>query len=550
MKKKATLKTCRRASQVFIAVLFILIPIANRSDYSYVYGNYLAFHLFGIPFADPLAVLQLTLKNHYITLENTIGALIPLLLAFALGTVFCSWLCVYGLLSEWIHLLSKKLLPRGYRGLPLRRPGFPFKMAVFVAGFTGFFVFSTTPILNQLSLAAWYSRFFQYLFGQDVVSLCFLFLLALLFMEFLARKRLWCRYICPQSVLIILAKQLNRKRMKVVFVQEKCICKPGFDRCEMACTLRLQPKSMGRLLETECSNCGDCVVACTKMGRALSFTFPLGREFSERAQLKEKLPILKKTATVLVCLMVSVGLGYLVVREMPNMKFSAGSPAIDNVLLSNKKIGWNDGRARYYELLPGGTFICVGGDWPVEGFKGWKWEPVDERGSFKINKQASMPGAYAVAKMEATIGNATSFFLEQYVDGKRVEGEEQTFTIQSYSPIVESHASTATLMDARVILNRYADEVYILDLMVRDPGGKKIKRILSQGDLITTEGMLTAVHRWINSPVITASEGRPPKLPIHTSMEIRFRDGRSKQVTFLTESMKDRSSEEFEDLWF
>jgi len=550
MKKKGPLKTYRRCFQVFIAVVFIVIPIANRSDYSYVYGNYLAFHLLGIPFADPLAVLQLTLKNHYITLENTIGALVPLLLAFALGTVFCSWLCVYGLLSEWTHQLSKKLLPPGYRGLPLGRPGFPFKMGVFVAGFIGFFVFSTTPILNQLSLAAWYSRFFQYLFGQDVVSLCFLFLLALLCIEFLARKRLWCRYVCPQSVLIILAKQLGRKRMRVAFAEEKCICKPGYERCDRACSLQLQPKTLDRILETECSNCGDCVVACTKMGRALFFKFPLGRELSRRVQLKGKIPILKKTAAALGCLVVFVGLGYLVVREMPRVKFSTGSPAIDNVLLSNKKIRWNDGRARYYEFLPDGTLICVGGDWPVEGFKGWQWESVDEKGSFKILQQASMPGVYAIARVSTTIGKGVSFIFEQYVDGKKVEGEEQTFTIQVYSPVENSHVVTATIMDARVILNRYADEVYILELTVQDPGGKQIKRILSRGDLITTEGMLTAVHRWINSPVITASEGGPPKLPIHTSMELRFRDGRSKQVTFLTDSIKNRSSEMFEDLWF
>ncbi len=550
MKKKGTLKTYRRCFQVCIAVVFIVIPIANRSDYSYVYGNYLAFHLFGIPFADPLAVLQLTLKNHYITLENTIGALIPLLLAFTLGTVFCSWLCVYGLLSEWTHQLSKKLLPRGYRGLPLNRPGFPFKMAVFVVGFIGFFIFSTTPILNQLSLAAWYARFFQYLFGQDIVSLCFLFLLALLFIEFLARKRLWCRYVCPQSVLIILAKQLSRKRMRVAFTEEKCICKPGYERCDRACSLALQPKTVNRMLETECSNCGDCVVACTKMGRALGFEFPLGGELSRRVQLKAKVPILKKIAGAFICVVLLVGLGYLAFREMSNVHFSTGNSATSNRLLSNTKISWNDGRARYYELLPDGTFICVGGDWPVEGFKGWQWEPVDEKGSFKILQQATMPGNYVIAGMSTTIDKGSSFVLEQYVDGKRVDEEEQKFVIETYSPIEESHTDTATLMDARVILNRYADEVYILDLTVQDPGGKKIKRILSQGDLITTEGMLTAVHRWINSPVITASEGGPPKLPIHTSMEIRFRDGRSKQVTFLTGSVKDRSAEVFEDLWF
>ena len=238
MMKKPDLKTYRRTFQIFIAVAFIVIPILNRSRYSMVYGNFLSFHMFGIPIADPLAVLQLTIKNVYFTLDNFIGALLPLLLALSLGTVFCSWICPYGLFSEWTQRLKKKLLPRKFKGFPQYIHGFTFKMAVFVVGFAGFFLLSTTPVLNQLSTAAWYARFFQYYFGQDFISLCYLFLFGLLFIEFVTGKRLWCRYICPQSVLIILTKLLNPKRLRVKFAEEKCICKPGYERCDMACTLR------------------------------------------------------------------------------------------------------------------------------------------------------------------------------------------------------------------------------------------------------------------------------------------------------------------------
>ena len=74
-----------KAFQIFIAVAFIVIPMLNRSRYSMVYGNFLSFHMFGIPIADPLAVLQLTIKNVYFTIDNFIGTLLPLLLALSLG---------------------------------------------------------------------------------------------------------------------------------------------------------------------------------------------------------------------------------------------------------------------------------------------------------------------------------------------------------------------------------------------------------------------------------------------------------------------------------
>ena len=122
-------------------------------------------------------------------------------------------------------------------------------------------------------MPAWYARFFQYLFGQDYFSLSILFLLTLLVIEFAAQKRLWCRYVCPQSVIISLVKQLNAKRLRVVFDLEKCLCRSAHEHCREACSLALEPKTVGTSPEMDCTNCGDCVVACKKIGRALSFQY-------------------------------------------------------------------------------------------------------------------------------------------------------------------------------------------------------------------------------------------------------------------------------------
>ncbi len=555
--KKPTLTFYRRLFQLFVAVIFIIVPILNRSDYSAVYGNFLSLHAFGIPLADPLAVLQLTVKNFYLTLDNFIGTLLPLLLAFFLGTVFCSWVCPYGLFSEWTQNLSKRILPKSFKGLPVTRNGFPLKLVVFVVGFILFFIFSTTPILNQLSTAAWYARFFQYLFGQDIISWCFLFLLALLAVEFFAQKRLWCKYVCPQSILIILTKNLNKKRLKIGFDEEKCICKPGYERCEMACHLTLNPKQVNIPREMECSNCGSCVVACNRMGNALSFQFPYGEQYQLGQKLKKLLPgraVLLKTG---IALLVVAGLGTGTYFSVQNIMLSDSRPEIKSALLADKKISWHNSKAEYFELLADGTLICVGGDWPTEGFKGWQWQPVGDNGSFKIIRHSTNPeeSEYTIVRVDGKLTGSSHVTLEnshnKEGEVKEVEaGTSEQQTIGIYETLQNNHLEQATSMDSRVILNRYADEVYILDLKVFDQGGKKIKKVLSEGDLITTEGMLTAVHKWINSPVITASEGSPPALPIHTRMELRYHDGRTKKISFITTKSVDRTSEVFEDLWF
>ncbi len=270
--KKPGLLACRRTVQTGVALAFIVIPWLNHVHISFVYGNFLSFHLLKFPLADPLAVLQVTSKNGYLSGELLVGAGIALAIAAGLGTIFCAWACPFGLLSEWGQTFSKWL--RGKSARP-RHPAFlrPFrvKITLFLVGLAGFFTFSTTPVLNQLSLPAWYSRIFQFWFEQRHVSLAIGFLALVLAVEILAGSRLWCRYICPQSVLIGLAKQLNQRRLRVHFHPRACICKRGVDPCGQACTLQLNPKRLSGRLENQCTNCGDCVAACAGRGKALTF---------------------------------------------------------------------------------------------------------------------------------------------------------------------------------------------------------------------------------------------------------------------------------------
>jgi len=273
--KKTDLKTWRRTVQYLVAVAFIVIPLLNHYRISYFSGNFLSFHAAGLPLADPLAVLQITLKNFYLSADLFIGAGIALGLAAILGTVFCSWVCPFGLLSELMQSFSRKMLPKSYKGITVKGTGFRIKLTLFLFGLAGFLIFSTTPVLNQLSLPAWYSRIFQFYFEQQHISLAILFLLFILLIESAARKRLWCRYVCPQSFLIIIAKFLNCRRLKIGFTSDDCISKgTKQDPCQRACSLSLNPKTLGSTgLEAACTNCGDCVVVCKKLGRALAFQF-------------------------------------------------------------------------------------------------------------------------------------------------------------------------------------------------------------------------------------------------------------------------------------
>lgn len=538
--KKANLKTYRRAFQIFVALAFIIIPLLNRSRYSMVYGNFLSFHAFGIPFADPLAVLQLTIKNWYFTVDNFIGTLLPVMLAFVLGTVFCSWICPYGLFSEWTQKLSRKVFPKSYKGLPLQKKGFPFKLIVFGFGFAGFFLLSTTPILNQLSTAAWYARFFQYYFGQDIISLCYLFLFALLFIEFVAGKRLWCRYICPQAVLIVLTKLLNPKRMKVVFREEKCICKPGYERCDMACTLSLKPKILTQNLETECSNCGDCVVACNKMGKALSFVSPM-----TKALLPDFRTARKYTCRLLAVSVVA-GLTFLVYSQVD---FSSGPEKIKHKLLTDKRIILNSEKFETLDLLSNGMIVVSGTEWPMDGSANWRWQPEGEQGSFKIIPNSRQPENFTLVHVTDYLANGSKVKFEHNGTALAEYFPKEQYSVTELKNIPKKKNIPFASVEGRVVLYQYANQTYVLNLEVIDPVGV-IKKIETNGKHIGMETMLTNVKKWINSPQIIVSEGAAPKLPFSTHMNVIFHDGHTEEMHFETSTIVDKSSEEFDDPWF
>ena len=265
---KPGLKTSRRIIQTIVALAFVLIPWLNHHQISWIHGNFLSLKLYKLPLADPLAVLQIILKNNYWALDLMIGAGIALGLAALLGTVFCSWVCPFGLISELFQgLNTRKALPK-----KPRPPGFKIKLVLFTTGILGFLIFSTTPVLNQLSLPAWYSRIFQFWFEQGHISLALAILPALALAEGLLGRRLWCRYLCPQSVVISLAKQITPQRLRVEFTPKSCTCR-GHSPCASACTLDLDPRRFKGRWETECTNCGDCINQCKEHGAALNFKF-------------------------------------------------------------------------------------------------------------------------------------------------------------------------------------------------------------------------------------------------------------------------------------
>ncbi len=270
----------RRFVQAAVLLLLAALPWLNRSGFTGMKGSLFAFDCFGLPFADPLGAVQVFLSGIVPGWRLIGGALLALMLALCLGRVFCSWLCPFGFLSELVHKLHRN---------DARKPGgFRSRAAVAAVGLA-LVPLLGIPLLNQLSLpgglslglitaSAPLSAKTVHPLPQQVFffALPFLPVLAVLIAEVVTGKRLWCRWVCPQSVLLTLMARLPlapRLRRRL----DRCTCKPGAQACRSACPLGLDPRSPRSASPLECTNCGACVLACSRVHGEAPAALEIGR---------------------------------------------------------------------------------------------------------------------------------------------------------------------------------------------------------------------------------------------------------------------------------
>lgn len=259
----------RRLAQVAALLLLAVLPWLNRSGFTSMKGSLFAFDFFGLPFADPLGAAQVALSGIVPGWRLAAGGLVVLIAALCLGRIFCSWICPFGLLSELVHGIRGKSSSKAFKH------GFRSRAAIALIGLAlvplvGF------PLLNQLSLPGGLSLGLltaaSPLSSKTILTVLehalffavpFLPVLAVLVAELVTGRRLWCRWVCPQSVLLALMARLPLAP-RLQRTLSRCVCK-GEPTCRRACSLGLDPRNPRSSSPLECTNCGACVLACSRV---------------------------------------------------------------------------------------------------------------------------------------------------------------------------------------------------------------------------------------------------------------------------------------------
>lgn len=259
----------RRLTQLTSFAFIIIIPIIILYGFREIIGNYYSFTIFGLEIIDPSVALQTILLSHQFYIPMLVGILIPIIFAFIFGRVFCSWVCPYTALFDFLEFVKSKLFKKKISKIQGTNPKAYWYWSIF-----GLILLLTIilsfPIISYMSAPGIISSNINFLIIGASLSLEFYLIGIILIVEVFSSKRIWCKYVCPVGSVLSIFR--SPKTMKISYTDNECDCKGTISPCRISCPLNLDPKSES--LYPYCYNCGKCIKVCEKTGNgALKFTF-------------------------------------------------------------------------------------------------------------------------------------------------------------------------------------------------------------------------------------------------------------------------------------
>lgn len=256
-RRLAPSKWKRRRWTVLILVNLLFV-LSFHFDVQLVEGALTGSRFVGFHMADLNASLQVMLAFKQVLVNLLIGTVTVAIVWWLFGgRSFCSWVCPYHLVAEWVEMLHLKLRAKGW-ALDLRFDRrtrtalwLLFAALAFATGYTVYETVSPTGIISRALI-----------YGPGLALLWVG--LALLFELFVSR-RAWCRYACPIGLTYGLVGATSPLRVR--YDLAKCFHDGA---CRKVCLVPhvLEVTKVRRATEpfvdlgADCTRCGRCVDVC------------------------------------------------------------------------------------------------------------------------------------------------------------------------------------------------------------------------------------------------------------------------------------------------
>ena len=185
--------------------------------------------------------------------------LMVLATALLLKRGFCSWVCPFGLLTEYLNRLHKLIFRKNVK-LP---PWLDYPLRSLKYLLLAFFLWAIVLKMNAAALDYFiYSPYNMVAdikmlyFFTDITPLAFRVLVALVVLSILIRN-FWCRYLCPYGALLGVLSFLSV--LKIHRNEETCT---NCQKCTRACPVDIKVHKTRSVISDECHACLKCVAVC------------------------------------------------------------------------------------------------------------------------------------------------------------------------------------------------------------------------------------------------------------------------------------------------
>jgi polyferredoxin len=219
------------------------------------------------PFGGLVALLPLIRYKAYacrLTELNTALLVSLAVLTVATKKSFCSWVCPFGSVSEWLGRLGRRALRRDVK-VPARADRILMNLRYVVLA--GVAVLTWTVWQYDLGFRAYDPFYILFSWGgHGTFAWSFAVLAGVLVLVFVIPFA-WCRYLCPLGAMLDPLSRFGILRVRRRI--ESCV---ACGLCDAACPHRIPVAARPEVTARNCTNCLECVAACGSRG-ALDLSF-------------------------------------------------------------------------------------------------------------------------------------------------------------------------------------------------------------------------------------------------------------------------------------
>ncbi len=179
--------------------------------------------------------------------------------AILLKRSFCSWICPFGLLTEYLNRLHRLIFRKNVKlpvGLDYPMRSLKYLLLAFFlwaivlgmdAGALDYFIYSPYNMVADIKMLY---------FFKHITPVAFTVLAALVLLSIVIRN-FWCRYLCPYGALLGMLSFLSL--VKIHRNEDTCT---GCEQCTRSCPVDIRVHQRRIVFSDECHGCLRCVAAC------------------------------------------------------------------------------------------------------------------------------------------------------------------------------------------------------------------------------------------------------------------------------------------------